>query len=92
MTEPLDFTLVEALRRHMLLTVQDMAELLGVSRMTYYGWTKGKPLRRKNQLYVRQMLKRLLAAMSDHGWPTPEAIAAVPRRRRDLLIALLNQS
>jgi len=50
MTKPLDFTKVEALRKHMLLTTRDMAELLGVSRMTYYGWVSGKPMRKTNQL------------------------------------------
>jgi DNA-binding XRE family transcriptional regulator len=43
--KPLDFRKVEALRKHMLLTTSDMSELLKVSRMTYYGWVKGKPLR-----------------------------------------------
>ena len=88
----LDFTKVEALRKHMLLTTRDMAELLGVSRMTYYGWAQGKPMRRTNQLYVRSMLKRLLAVMTDHGWPMPEVIAADQKIRKERLIELLNQS
>ena len=45
---PLNFKKVEALRKHMLLTTSNMAELLGISRMTYYGWVKGKPVRAKN--------------------------------------------
>ena len=49
---PLDFSKVEALRRHMLLTTSDMAEVFGVSRMTYYGWVKGKPLRKANEANV----------------------------------------
>lgn len=92
MTNPLDFTKVEALRRHMLLTIQDMAELLGVSRMTYYGWVQGKPMRKSNQVSVRQMLKRLLAVMTEHGWPMPEVIAADQKRRKERLIELLNES
>jgi len=89
--KPLDFTKVEALRRHMLLTTQDMSELLGVSRMTYYGWVKGKPLRKSNDEAVRLMLKRLLAVMTDHGWPMPEVIAADQKQRKERLVALLNQ-
>jgi len=91
-TNSLDFTKVEALRKHMLLTTRDMAELLGVSRMTYYGWTQGKPMRKTNQLFVRGMLKRLLAVMTDHGWPMPEVIAADQKLRKERLIELLNQS
>ena len=88
----LDFTKVEALRKHMLLTVSDMAELLGVSRMTYYGWVQGKPMRKTNQLYTRTMLKRLLAVMTDHGWPMPEVIAADQKRRKERIVELLTQS
>lgn len=87
----LDFAKVEALRRHMLLTTQDMSELLGVSRMTYYGWVKGKPLRKSNDEAVRLMLKRLLAVMTEHGWPMPEVIAADQKQRKERLLGLLNQ-
>ena len=88
---PLDFAKVEALRKHMLLTTQDMSELLGVSRMTYYGWVKGKPLRKSNDDTVRGMLKKLLAVMTDHGWPMPEVIAAGQKQRKARLLEILNQ-
>jgi len=68
-----------------------MSELLGVSRMTYYGWVKGKPIRKSNDEIVRAMLRRLLVAMSEHGWPTPEVIAADQRQRKELLLELLNR-
>ena len=87
---PLDFNKVEALRKHMLLTTSDMAELLGVSRMTYYGWVKGKPLRKSNDESVRVMLRRLLAVMKDHGWPTPDVIASSQKQRKERLISILN--
>lgn len=89
--KPLDFIKVEALRKHMLLTTSDMSELLGVSRMTYYGWVKGKALRESNDKAVRAMLKRLLSAMTDHGWPMPEVIAADQKRRKKRLLEILNQ-
>lgn len=92
MTNALDFTKVEALRKHMLLTAQDMSELLGVSRMTYYGWVQGKPIRKNNQAKVKVMLKRLLTVMTEHGWPMPEVIAADQKRRKERLVELLQQS
>ena len=91
MRKPLDFTKVEALRKHMLLTTSDMAELLGVSRMTYYGWVKGGTLRKANDESVRAMLKRLLAVMTDHSWPMPEVIASTQKQRKERLLAILNQ-
>ena len=89
---PLDFSRVEALRKHMLLTTTDMSELLGVSRMTYYGWVKGKPLRPTNDGRVRAMLKRLLAVMTEHGWPMPEVIASEPKQRKERLVEILNSN
>lgn len=87
----LDFAKVETLRKHMLLTTSDMAELLGVSRMTYYAWVRGKPLRKSNDESVRVTLKRLLAVMTDHGWPMPEVIAASQKQRKERLVEILSQ-
>jgi DNA-binding transcriptional regulator YiaG len=89
--KPLDFRKVEALRKHMLLTTSDMSELLGVSRMTYYGWVKGKALRKSNDEAVRTMLKRLLAVMTEHSWPTPDVIAAEQKQRKERLLEILQQ-
>ena len=87
---PLDFSRVEALRKYMLLTTTDMSELLGVSRMTYYGWVRGKALRKANDESVRAMLRKLLDVMTTHGWPTPEVIASDQKQRKERLDAILN--
>ena len=88
----LDFSKVEALRKHMLLTTLDMSELLGVSRMTYYGWVKGKPLRKSNDESVRAMLRKLLDVMTQHNWPTPEVIASDQKQRKERLMVILNSN
>jgi len=88
--QSLDFTKVEALRKHMLLTTIDMASLLGVSRMTYYGWVRGKPIRKSNDEYVRLMLKKLLSVMTEHQWPTPEVIAMEQPQRKQRLVEILD--
>jgi DNA-binding XRE family transcriptional regulator len=87
---PLDFKKVEALRKHMLLTTKNMAELLEVSRMTYYGWVKGKVVRRKNDERVRDMLKKLLAVM-EKGWPMPNIIAMEQKLRFEKLLEVLEE-
>ena len=89
--QPLDFTKVESLRRHMLLTTGDMSELLGVTRMTYYGWLKGKPLRAKNELKDRTRLRQLLSKMATHSWPMPEVIASNQKQRKARLLELLEE-
>ena len=87
---PLAFKKVEAFRNQMLLTTSKMAELLKVSRMTYYGWVKGKPVRRKNDERVRDILRKLLSAMSD-GWPQPRVIALEQKDRFKRLLEILNE-
>ena len=91
MTKPLDFTKVEALRRHMLLSIRDISMVLGVSRMTYYGWLKGKPLRKSNAAKVREKLRQLLDIMKE-GWPQPEVIALESVARRQRLLELLDDN
>ena len=91
MTIPLDFTKVEALRRHMLLSIRDISMVLGVSRMTYYGWLKGKPLRKSNDAKVREKLRQLLDIMKE-GWPQPEVIALESVARRQRLLELLDDN
>ena len=91
MTKPLDFTKVEALRRHMLPSIRDIAMVLGVSRMTYYGWLKGKPLRKSNDAKVREKLRQLLDIMKE-GWPQPDVIALESVARRQRLLELLNDN
>lgn len=91
-TNSLDFAKVEALRKHMLLTVRDFSDLFGVTRATYYGWLRGKPIRKTNDATVRAVLKRLLAVMTQHSWPMPEIIAADQKQRKERLLELLDQN
>jgi len=85
----LDFGKVEALRKHLMLTTADMAKLLGVSRMTYYGWVKGRAMRKSNDETVRSMLRRLLTVVTEQGWPSAEVIAMESKQRLERLKELL---
>jgi len=91
MTNPLDFSKIETLRKQMLLTVCDMASLLGASRMAYYSWVRGKPPRPNRDTQIRLKLKKLLAVMSDHSWPTPEVIGMTQKQRKERLDKILEQ-
>lgn len=66
---PLDFTKIEALRKHAKLTMAEFASLCGVSRMTYYSWVRGQPMRRKNEQYVRRSVRMLLELVKERKWP-----------------------
>jgi DNA-binding transcriptional regulator YiaG len=74
-TQPiLDITKVETLREKMLLSITDMAMLLGVARVTYYGWTRGNRVRAKNAEQIRALFRVLLVVVRQYGWPTADAI------------------
>lgn len=91
MSKPVDFTKVESLRRHMLLTQADMAVILAVSRMSYYSWVGGKPLRKSNEAKVKATIRKLLSIMTVHGWPMPEVCAMDQKNRRRRLLELLEK-
>lgn len=86
---PLEFERVEALRKHMLMTSGDMASILGVSRVTYYNWVRGKPVRKTNDAQVRRTVKKLLHIIRDIDWPTPEVLAMDQRGRYNKLLEVL---
>ena len=75
----------------MLLTTDNMASLFGVSRMTYYGWVRGKALRKSNETTVKAVLKRLLNIMVEDKWPTPDVIAMEQPQRKERLDELLKR-
>ena len=74
----------------MLLTTSNMAELFTISRMTYYGWIKGKPVRKKNHDRVISTLRNLLKVM-ENGWPQPNIIALEQKDRFKELLEVLEK-
>ena len=85
------FAKVEELRKHMILTNANMAEVIGVSRMTYYSWVKGKPIREKNFKKVQAALRKLLDIMTKYDWPKPSIIALEQSQRFDVLKVILKK-
>jgi DNA-binding XRE family transcriptional regulator len=69
---PIDFDVVERLRWQMRLTKAGMAKVLGVSRMTYYGWVAGKRLRPSSEDMLKKKISALLAVVTEDKWPTTE--------------------
>lgn len=90
-TQSIDFEQVEALRNHMSLSKSDMAELITVSRQTYYSWVKGAKVTKANDKKVRIVLRKMLSIIKDHGWPTPVELALDPKERKAKLLALYEE-
>ena len=88
--KPIDFVGIEKKRKETLkITISSMAALFGVSRMTYYGWVKGKPIRDANDEAVRAMVRRLAFAVRKHNWSPEYAKAVGPKKSMELLQQLL---
>jgi len=88
---PLNFTNVEALRAHMLLTSSEFAKALDVSRVTYSGWVSGKKMRSSNEEKVKNKLRKMLKMLTEETepWPTPQIIAMSGTQRLATLLEKL---
>lgn len=87
----IDFAKVEVLRRHMLLSVSDMARVLGVSRVTYYAWVRGKQPRPSNMARVKLTIRRMLALLTEQDWLTDKVLEMDQPSRVKHLIEMLGQ-
>lgn len=91
MSNGVDFAKVEVLRRRMLLSKNQLATLLGVSRLGYHNWVSGKSLiRAKNAARVKRVLRRLLNILMEEEWPSPAMIEADSDVRFAKLVELMD--
>jgi DNA-binding XRE family transcriptional regulator len=90
--KPLDFAKVDALRKHMMLRHADMAEIFGVSRVTYNSWIKGTYPRVKKDAEVRVALNKLINIMTKYDWPQANVIVMSANERKETLFALLENA
>jgi DNA-binding transcriptional regulator YiaG len=91
-TTPEQFEPVEKLRKRLLISKSQMAELLNVSRQTYHAWHTGKysPTRRGNHdKLIIEAARRMMAVIKKYDWPTPNAMAAQSDARYEMLKKLL---
>lgn len=84
-----DFAKVDALRKHMLLTVESMVTLLGTSRVSYYNWLKRGIKRKKSVEHTRKVVRSLLTVVSQHNWPNDAVFVANQEQRLKMLQDLL---
>jgi DNA-binding XRE family transcriptional regulator len=91
MQTTLNFEKIEVLRRHLMLTTTEMAEVFGVSRITYYNWVHGTPLRTKNLNNAKKVIRKLVAIVKQYNWPTEEVRQLGQKQRLQRLLALLEQ-
>jgi DNA-binding XRE family transcriptional regulator len=85
----LDFEKVELVRERMALTIKDMCKLLGVSRVTYYKWVEGGPIRERNEKKVKETLRQLLPLLKTGVWPPDGAKHMTSEQRLDAILEIL---
>ena len=88
---PIKPEMFENLRNVLQINVVDMASILGVSRVTYYAWLSGKPMRSSKYQEIRGTLRRLVSVIKDKNFPTPEVTTMSYKQRAHELKELLNQ-
>lgn len=81
----IDFAKVDALRRHMLLTVTSLVAILGTSRVTYYNWLKGTQPHDVTAGQVREIVRKLVTLVSTNQWPNGAVYVA---KQSDRLLML----
>lgn len=85
----IDFEKVELVRERMALTIKDMCKLLGVSRITYYKWVDGGPIRESNEKRVKETLRQLLPLLKNGSWPPSGARHWTSEQRLDAILEIL---
>lgn len=83
--KPLDFEKIDALRRHMLLTVDSFVKLAKTSRVSYYNWMKGQPIRPTTAARVRKVVRSFAELASDGAWPNAAVYVATQAERLKMM-------
>lgn len=95
MTQPLSskamFDNLEKLRNHMKLRVEDMLEVVGVSRPGYYGWRNGRKMNSESSAKVLATLRNLLNVCKDSEWKKWEQSHLTNQKRREILHEILTR-
>lgn len=90
-TEPFNMEHVERLRNHMLLSVPQFCQLIGVSKMTYSRWLRGAVPRKDVNDKLRRAMRKLLVVVQEEQYPTPEVHRMSRGERFNNLLELLKK-
>lgn len=91
-SKALDFQKIDALRSHMLLTVDSFVDLIGTSRVSYYGWLKGTKIRDKTAKRIQPLVRKLVVCVAEHNWPNiPGVFMAKQPDRLKMLKELISE-
>ncbi len=87
----LDFAKVDALRKHMLLTIESMVVLIGTSRVSYYNWLKHGIKRKKTSEQIRKAVRTLVTVIAKNNWPNEVAYVANQKQRLEMLQDMIKE-
>ena len=86
----IDFDKVETLRKHLLLSKTHMAEVLGVTRVSYHQWLLNTRPTRKSIDKLKVSLQKIIEVMTAENWPDTEVLGMSSARRKEHLLALMS--
>lgn len=84
--KPIEMEKIEALRKHMLLTVDSIAKVYGITRVSYYNWLSGRAKMRKPMAErLRKVTRQLVTIVSTQNWPYDAVYVANQAERLKML-------
>lgn len=93
MTQPLPtealYDSLEKLRNYLKLRVEDIIDLVGVSRPTYYGWRNGRKMNSFSSASALDTIHKLLKVGKHPDWKKWENIHLTNIRRKEILAEIL---
>jgi len=87
--DKVDFDDLELLKKRMLLSVTDLASILGTSRMSYYTWLEGGEMWKSNIKKINSKIDKLRNIISKYNWPN-NVLELEQKDRKVKLVELLN--
>lgn len=85
------FDNLEKIRNHMKLRVEDVLEVVGVSRPAYYGWRNGRKMNSVSSEKVLATLRNLLKVCKDSEWKKWDQTHLTIQKRREILHEILTR-
>lgn len=93
MTQPLPsqalYENLEKLRNYLKLRVEDIIDLVGVSRPTYYGWRNGRKMNSFSSANALATIQNLLKVGKHPDWKRWDNIHLTNTRRKEILNEIL---
>lgn len=86
---PID--MLEKLREHLKLRVEDIIGIVGVSRPGYYGWKNGRKMNAESTVKAKTAITKLLKVGQSSEWRNWNTTHLTIQKRKEILDEMLSR-